>query len=65
LGGAIARALLDTGFVAQGDLWLSNTSGRRDGFEDRPDVMITTDNRELVRQCDIVISTSAIGWRSR
>jgi pyrroline-5-carboxylate reductase len=54
LGGAIARALLDTGFVVQGDLWLSNTSGRRDGFEDRPDVMITTDNRELVRQCDIV-----------
>ena len=35
LGGAIARALLDTGFVVQGDLWLSNTSGRRDGFEDR------------------------------
>jgi pyrroline-5-carboxylate reductase len=55
LGGAIARRLLGTGHVAQGDLWLSNRSGKRDGFEAWPDVTITDDSAVLIAACDAVV----------
>ena len=55
LGGAIAKRLLGTGHVAQGDLWLSNRSGKREGFEAWPDVMITDDSAALITACDVVV----------
>jgi len=36
-------------------LWISNRSGRRDGFEAWPDVRFTTDNQELVDACSTVL----------
>jgi pyrroline-5-carboxylate reductase len=55
LGGAIAKRLLGTGHIAQNNLWLSNRSGRRDGFEAWADVTITSDSAALVDACDVVI----------
>lgn len=55
LGGAIARAWLESGAVGARELWLSNRSGRRDGFEAWPEVTITTDNRALVDRSKVVM----------
>jgi pyrroline-5-carboxylate reductase len=55
LGGAIAKRLLHTGHVAPQDLWLSNRSGKRDGFEAWEAVTITGDNAALVAACDTVV----------
>jgi pyrroline-5-carboxylate reductase len=55
LGGSIARRLLGTGHVAQVDLWLSNRSGKRDGFEAWPDVTITDNSAALIAACDAVV----------
>jgi len=55
LGGALARAWLETGLVEAADLWLSNRSGRAEGFERWPDVQLTTDNRALVERCQTVL----------
>lgn len=55
LGAAIARALLSPNFVDPDGLWISNRSGRRDGFEAWPDVRFTTDNQELVDACSTVL----------
>ena len=51
LGASIARRLLSSGCVVPERLWLSNRSGRRDGFEDWPAVTITPDNNALVAAC--------------
>jgi pyrroline-5-carboxylate reductase len=55
LGAAITRALLSSNFVDPNALWISNRSGRRDGFEAWPDVRFTTDNQELVAACSTVL----------
>jgi len=55
LGSAIAKRLLATGHVVPGDLWLSNRSGRRDGFEDHPAVTITGNTADLVAACDTIV----------
>ena len=55
LGGAIARAWLRAGVVASSDLWISNRSGARVGFEDWPDVTVTPDNSALAEACDVVL----------
>ncbi len=55
LGAAIGRALLSSNFVDPDALWVSNRSGRRDGFEAWPDVRFTTDNQELVDACSTVL----------
>ncbi len=55
LGAAIAHALLSSNFVDPNALWISNRSGRRDGFEAWPDVRFTTDNQELVDACSTVL----------
>jgi pyrroline-5-carboxylate reductase len=55
LGAAIARALLSSNFVDPNALWISNRSGRREGFEAWPDVRFTTDNQELVNACPTVL----------
>ncbi len=55
LGGVLARGMLAAGVVSAGDLWLSNRSGRSDGFESWPEVHFTTDNRELAGQCGVVL----------
>lgn len=55
LGSAIGRALLSSGFVAPDDLWISNRSGRRSGFDDWPHINFTTESQELVDACGIVV----------
>ena len=55
LGGAIARALLRTHFIAPGRLFISNRSGSNAGFEDWSGVNFTTRNQELVDVCQIVL----------
>ncbi|MDH3791439.1 MAG: NAD(P)-binding domain-containing protein, partial [Rhodospirillales bacterium] len=55
LGGVLARGMLTAGVVSAEDLWLSNRSGRTDGFESWPEVHFTTDNGELVGQCGVVL----------
>ncbi len=55
LGAAVAHALLSSNFVDPNALWISNRSGRRDGFEAWPDVRFTTDNQELVDACSTVL----------
>lgn len=55
LGGAIARALLRTGFLAPEQLWISSRSGNNSLFEEASGVRFTTRNQELVDACQIVI----------
>ncbi len=55
LGSAIARALLTKNAVAPDNLWISNRSGSRAGFEDAPGVQVTADNQELAEACDVVL----------
>lgn len=54
LGRAIARAMLDAGFIAASQLVLSSrTPGA--GLADRPDVACLADNRELAARSDVII----------
>lgn len=55
LGGAMARAMLRAGVVAEDDLWLANRSGARAGFEEFPAVTVTVDVASLVGVCDVVL----------
>ncbi|MXN66751.1 pyrroline-5-carboxylate reductase [Stappia sp. GBMRC 2046] len=55
LGGAIARQLLLTGTLAPDHLWISNTSGKLDGFRKWPFVRSTTDNQELAQACETIL----------
>lgn len=55
LGGGIARSLLATGSALPTQLWLSNRTGRRTGFEIWKEVKVTQDNQILVGQCDTLI----------
>jgi pyrroline-5-carboxylate reductase len=55
LGSAIARVLLERGVVTPASLWISNRSGRADGFEAWPGINVTTDNAALVTACRTVL----------
>ena len=55
LGRAIAMANLTRGGVPEEDLWIANRDGRRDGFEDFPDVTVTAKPQALVDACDVVL----------
>jgi pyrroline-5-carboxylate reductase len=55
LGKAIGRALLTSGFIDPAALWVSNRSGRTQGYEDWPGVRFTTNNEELVDNCAAVL----------
>lgn len=55
LGSAIARAVLEKKAVAPEDLWISNRSGRLQGFEGAPGVKVTAENQELAEACDVVL----------
>jgi pyrroline-5-carboxylate reductase len=55
LGGALARAWLESGTVEPTELWLSSRSGRANGFERWPGVHLTTDNQVLVARCPTVV----------
>lgn len=55
LGGGIARSLLATGTASPSQLWLSNRSGNRAGFEIWKEVKVTQDNRILAGQCDTLM----------
>ncbi|NRG16474.1 NAD(P)-binding domain-containing protein [Rhizobiales bacterium] len=55
LGGAIARQLLLTGTLAPDHLWISNTSGKLNGFRKWPFVRSTTDNQELAQACETIL----------
>ena len=55
LGGAIARGLLDSGFVPPERLWLANRSGNRAGFESWPALNFTTRNQDLAEACGTIV----------
>jgi pyrroline-5-carboxylate reductase len=55
LGGAIARALLSSGTVAPGNLWISSRSGGAGALSDWPGLMVTIDNRQLAECCETLI----------
>ena len=55
LGRAIAHALLDRMALPAAGLWIANRSGGKAGFEQFPDIQVTTDNARLGEACDIVI----------
>ena len=55
LGRAIALAHLNHGGVAPSDMWIANRDGRRDGFEDWPDVTVTAKAQDLAEACDVIL----------
>ncbi|MEO9331844.1 pyrroline-5-carboxylate reductase dimerization domain-containing protein [Pseudomonas guguanensis] len=55
LGRAVGAALLGKGVVAPAGLVLSSRSGRVKGFDAWPEVQVTSDNRQLARQADIIV----------
>lgn len=55
LGGAIAARLLTKRFLSPQRMWLSNRSGVQGAFAPWRGITVTTDNAELVRNCDIVM----------
>ncbi|MDH5452614.1 MAG: NAD(P)-binding domain-containing protein [Paracoccaceae bacterium] len=55
LGRAMALALLGQKAVTPANLWISNRSGSRAGFEAFADVIITPDNQALADACDLIL----------
>ncbi|MDA7087309.1 pyrroline-5-carboxylate reductase dimerization domain-containing protein [Pseudomonas sp. SA3-5] len=55
LGRSIGAAMLEKGVMPAASLILSSRSGRVEGFEAWPEVRLTTDNRQLVHQADIIV----------
>lgn len=55
LGRAVAHALMDRRILPASDLWISNRSGSKAGFEQFPEVHVSNDNAELCDACDVVI----------
>ncbi|MGB3417089.1 MAG: pyrroline-5-carboxylate reductase dimerization domain-containing protein [Mesorhizobium sp.] len=55
LGRAIGHALLDAGLIEPSGLTLSCRAGTSGTFADRPQVVWTADNQELVRRSQVVI----------
>ena len=55
LGRAIALAQLEQKAVAPANLWISNRSGSRAGFEDFAGVTVTSDNQALADACDLIL----------
>lgn len=55
LGRAIALAFLEHQAVSPAELWISNRSGRADGFEAWHGVTCTADNQALADACETII----------
>ena len=55
LGRAIAHALMDRKIAEASDLWISNRSGSKTGFEQFPEINVTTDNARLSDVCEVLI----------
>jgi pyrroline-5-carboxylate reductase len=55
LGRSIGSAMLEKGVLTPASLILSSRSGRVAGFDAWPEVQLTTDNRQLVRQADVIV----------
>ncbi len=55
LGRAIAHAVLKSDIIPPDRLWISNRSGRADGFEDHPGINLTTNNQDLAQACDVIL----------
>lgn len=55
LGSAIATGWLESGYVAQENLWISNRSGTASGFDAWPKVNFTASNQELADNCDVIL----------
>lgn len=55
LGRAISLALLDRKIIPAANFWISNRSGSTAGFEQFPDINVTSDNKQLCDACDIII----------
>lgn len=52
LGGAIARAVLKSGAITPGRMWVSNRSGQAEGFDG---VSVTANPQELADACDVIL----------
>lgn len=55
LGRSIGAAMLEKGVLASAGLILSSRSGRVEGFDAWPEVRLTTDNRQLARQVEVIV----------
>ncbi|MEL6170125.1 MAG: pyrroline-5-carboxylate reductase dimerization domain-containing protein [Pseudomonadota bacterium] len=55
LGGAIARAVLASRWVAPAQLWLANRSGTPSGFEPAAGITFTSDASAVIASSDIVV----------
>jgi len=55
LCGAIARAALERGAIDAESLWVSNRSGRNQGYEAWPAITVTTDNAQLAAASETVV----------
>jgi len=62
LGSALATGWLESGCLAAENLWVSNRSGNRAGFESWPDVIVTKDNQALADACDIIVLSVPPAW---
>ena len=55
LGSALALGWLESGILAQENLWISNRSGRTSVFEKWPEVNCTSSNQKLADNCNVII----------
>ena len=55
LGRAMLRAILDRGGIPGDSVWVANRSGDLHGFEDHPDIHVTTEAWELAGECDVIL----------
>lgn len=55
LGSAIATALIETGTLAPGQLWVASRSGTAGHLEKWPEIRVVSDNQVLADTCDIVM----------
>lgn len=55
LGFALSTAILNNSDIQEGQFWLTNTSGARDGFENFPNIHVSNNNQDIANHCDIII----------
>lgn len=55
LGLAICQALLNKKVVNEENLWISNRSGNKSGFNAWPHITFTSNNSSLAEACDVII----------
>ncbi len=50
----MSQALLSKKVISEEDLWISNRSGNRTGFDTWPNTTVTSDNQLLTDACDVI-----------